>query len=441
MTATVSAPNQTEQVTYEGLYRLWEAGNWSATAIDLSADRVGWAGLSDVQRASARWLYAMFLYGEDSVTDNLSPFIDAAPTEEQKYFLATQQADEARHAVFFHRFFAEVIGTGSSLADTLSATLPELNWGYRRVFARLDRTCDELRTDRSLPMLARALTMYHLVVEATLAQQGQHFIEDHFTGSGAMPGFSEGMRFVSRDEQRHVGFGVKLLSELFEASDECKQASAEILRDVLPEALNVFIPPGWDLRYTREYGFELEDIYAAAIKALKSRFRAAGYPVEEMPPGILPLDPAVSEEESARQILTLVRAGAIAEPGTPQDSSPEIQRQFFALIGRSVEHSALSAPFTIQWRFPDAAAWHLRIAGGTVHAQMGDARRPDVTLESTWQTWTTLAMGMTDPVRAVLSRRLRLRGTPLKQLRLTQVFPRVGSALPPVLARPLARLV
>ena len=47
----------------------------------------------------------MFFFGEDSVTDNLSPYIDAAPKEEQKYFLATQQVDEARHAVFFHRFF------------------------------------------------------------------------------------------------------------------------------------------------------------------------------------------------------------------------------------------------------------------------------------------------------------------------------------------------
>ena len=43
----------------------------------------------------------MFFFGEDSVTDNLSPYIDAAPLEEQKYFLATQQVDEARHAIGF----------------------------------------------------------------------------------------------------------------------------------------------------------------------------------------------------------------------------------------------------------------------------------------------------------------------------------------------------
>ena len=54
----------------------------------------------------------MFFHGEDAVADNLSPFIDAAPREEQKYFLATQQVDEARHAVFFKRFMHEVVGRG-----------------------------------------------------------------------------------------------------------------------------------------------------------------------------------------------------------------------------------------------------------------------------------------------------------------------------------------
>ena len=53
---------------------------------------------SDLERRAALWNYALFFWGEDAVADNLSPFIDAAPREEQKYFLATQQVDEARHA-------------------------------------------------------------------------------------------------------------------------------------------------------------------------------------------------------------------------------------------------------------------------------------------------------------------------------------------------------
>ena len=157
----------------------------------------------------------MFFYGEDRVADTLAPYITAAPTEEQAYFLATQQVDEVRHSVFFHRFFKEVIGVGGdSIQSTLASTLPQLNWGYRGIFDRLDLMAEELRKDRSLPKYAQAITLYHLIVEGSLAQPGQHFIEDFFASEETMPGFSSGMANVSRDEQRHIGFGVKVLSEL-----------------------------------------------------------------------------------------------------------------------------------------------------------------------------------------------------------------------------------
>ena len=98
--------------------------------------------------AAALWNYSLFFYGEDSVADNLSPYIDAAPREEQKYFLATQQVDEARHAVFFARFFREVAGRGAGgdISAALASTEPDLTWGFRKVFDRLDRMADELRS-------------------------------------------------------------------------------------------------------------------------------------------------------------------------------------------------------------------------------------------------------------------------------------------------------
>ena len=78
----------------------------------------------------------MFFHGEDAVADNLSPYIDAAPREEQKYFLATQQVDEARHAVFFKRFMHEVVGRGDgSIAGGAARRRGrELTWGFRKTF-------------------------------------------------------------------------------------------------------------------------------------------------------------------------------------------------------------------------------------------------------------------------------------------------------------------
>jgi Ribonucleotide reductase, small chain len=111
-----------DQVSYTDLYARWEHGNWRATDIDFSRDREQWRSeLTDIDRSSALWTYSLFFHGEDSVADNLSPFIDAAPREEQKYFLATQQVDEARHAVLFARFIREVIGAGNDVGSALDA--------------------------------------------------------------------------------------------------------------------------------------------------------------------------------------------------------------------------------------------------------------------------------------------------------------------------------
>jgi ribonucleotide reductase beta subunit family protein with ferritin-like domain len=205
-----------DQVTYDDLYSRWERGNWRSTEIDFSQDKVEWRErFSDLERRAALWNYAMFFHGEDSVADNLTPFIDAAPREEQKYFLATQQVDEARHAVFFNRFMQEVVERGDgTIAGALEATRPELTWGFVKTFEMLDRVVDELRRDRTRTKLAQAVTMYHFVVEATLAQPGQHFITDYLTERDVLPGFRAGMHNVALDEQRHIAFGVKLLRDL-----------------------------------------------------------------------------------------------------------------------------------------------------------------------------------------------------------------------------------
>src|SRR6059058_4554647 len=201
-TATAQSSERTaiDRISYQDLYARWEKGNWSATALDFTQDRHDWhETFTELERRAALWNYALFFHGEDSVTDNLSPYIDAAPREEQKYFLATQQVDEARHSVFFGRFMREVVERGETLAGSLAATQPELTWGFRKTFEHLDKVADGLRKDRSKPNLAAAICMYHFVVEAALAQPGQHFIESYLHEREILPGFTAGMENVSRD--------------------------------------------------------------------------------------------------------------------------------------------------------------------------------------------------------------------------------------------------
>jgi ribonucleotide reductase beta subunit family protein with ferritin-like domain len=420
-----------ESISYEDLYRRWEQGHWQATAIDFTADRAGWAALSDIQRRSAVWLYSMFLYGEDSVAANLSPYIDAAPTIEQKYFLASQQVDEVRHAVFFHRFFTEVIGVGPDISATLAATQPHLNWGYRGVFNRLDRMAAELRRDRSLPRFAQAIALYHLVVEATLAQPGQHFIEEHFARAGSLPGFSAGMAKVATDEQRHIGFGVKTLSDCFAASDECRAAVAEIMAEVFRYVVAVFIPPGWDREYTRAYGFELEDVYAFGLRSIRTKWRAAGYPLEDMPAGVLPLDFSLPEEEMARRVIVLTAAGVLGQPSPRPQVSPEIQALFFDTVARTFDAGrAGPGRICIQWRFVDAEPWHIVIDAAGSQAFAGEAASADVTIESPWKDWIDLAAHGINPAGPLLGRRLRIHGSPRVLLRLPRLVryrPRIAA--------------
>ncbi len=422
---SVAEQNLMDRITYEDLYQRWERNNWSATDIDFSADREGWTALSEIQRRSAIWVYSMFFFGEDSVTDNLSPYIDAAPKEEQKYFLATQQVDEARHAVFFHRFFKEVIEVGDSVASTLAWTEQHLGWGYRKVFDRLDLMAEELRRDRSLPKFAQAITLYHLVVEATLAQPGQHFIEDYFVRDGSMPGFSAGMENVSRDEQRHIGFGVKVLSELVRESDECKAAIDELLAEVMQWTSSVFIPPGWDREYTRCFGFELEDISEWGIKALEQKWRTIGYPMDEMPPGVVPMDFSLPPRERGSQMIALTEAGVVGEPLPPGrvNATPEVQELFFNLIARTVDTTQTDgAPFTVQWRFEDAPPWHLVVANGSTHAESGVVGEADVTMESSWHDFVEMGKGAISPPKALLQRRLKLHGGPRDLLRFRKLM-------------------
>src|SRR5437764_6532295 len=197
----------TDAITYSDLYARWERGNWRATELDFSEDARQWREqFSEFERQSALRKYCLFFWGEDAVADNLSPYIDAAPLEEQKYFLATQQVDEARHAVFFKRFMHEVCGIGDgSMSSGLSAIKPQLTPGFRKIFDRLDRMADELRADRSRAKLPAAVTLYHALIEASLAQPGQHFICSYLEARDQLPAFRAGMETISTDEQRHIG--------------------------------------------------------------------------------------------------------------------------------------------------------------------------------------------------------------------------------------------
>ncbi|MEA2466588.1 MAG: ribonucleoside-diphosphate reductase beta chain [Thermoleophilaceae bacterium] len=414
-----------DRISYEDLYERWEKGNWRATELDFTQDRVDWhETFTDLERKAALWNYSLFFHGEDSVTDNLSPYIDAAPLEEQKYFLATQQVDEARHAVFFGRFMREVVNRGETIAGSLAATQPELTWGFRKTFAKLDQVADELRKDKSIPNLARSIFMYHLIVEATLAQPGQHFIEGYVNERGILPGFREGMENVSKDEQRHIGFGVKMLADLNRQDPDCKQAVADLLREVLPYTTAVLVPPNWDRSYTEVFGKTIEDIYEQGMISLEQKLRSAGMPLEELP-GPPPIPTDLSPRERADRAIGLMQRGVLGEKVGPPQKDPETVAMLFDLIKRTMDTSASPPGGTsIQWDFKDADPWHVVIDNGSTRAEQGRLENADLVLRCGFEDWVDVVAQRQDPRIAIATGKLRPKGSPRNLWRMRKLFGR-----------------
>jgi hypothetical protein len=425
--ATEAPRGALDHVSYEGLYKLWEKGNWSAFDIDFSRDRTDWHETwGDIERRAALWNYSMFFHGEDSVTDNLSPYIDAAPREEQTYFLATQQVDEARHAIFFKRFMHEVVEAGSgTVSSSLEATRPELTWGFRKTFEHLDKVADGLRKDRSIPNFAAAIVMYHLLVEATLAQPGQHFIEGYLDERGVMPGFHAGMQNVSRDEQRHIGFGVKCLSDLVKQDPDCKYAVADLIREVIPFMTGVFVPPNWDRRYTEVFGRTIEEVYEEGMASLEQKLKTAGLPLEELP-GAPPIPLDLTPRERAERAILMLQSGYLGEKTGPPDKDPERIGMLFDVIRRSIDTSATpnGGATSIAWDFADAEPWFLRIDNGSTEAQHGRLENADLTLRCRFEDWVDIVAGRRDPRIAMATGKLRPKGSVRVLLRMGKLFGR-----------------
>jgi SCP-2 sterol transfer family len=337
---------------------------------------------------------------------------------EQKYFLATQQVDEARHAILFSRFMREVVELGGDTASSLAATQPRLTWGFRKVFGRLDKMADELRRDRSKPKLAQAITLYHFIVEASLAQPGQHFIDESLTKRGLLPGLRSGIANVARDEQRHIAFGVKMIADLTREDPDCEPAIGELLREILPYTAAVFVPPDWDERYVTLFGFTLEDVYTHGVEAIDSRLRAAGLDPSTMRIG-LPFD--LPPRERADRALTLLRAGYLGAPNGHVVPNAEATAMMFDSLRRQLDTS-IAPGATIQWDFTDAEPWHLRIDNGSTAALPGRVESPDLTFKCRFDNWLDLAAGRIEPWRAVATGKIRPSGKVRMLVRAPKLF-------------------
>src|SRR5579885_1183565 len=409
------------------LYRLWEENNWSAKNLDFSQDAQDWQERhTEQQQRAILWNCAMFLDGEESVTVTLAPFLNAAPRYEDRIYLATQIADEARHHVFFDRFLREVCHIGQDYRSTLSATHSYLNWGYKQVFTELDRVSDRLRRrPGSLPLLAQGIAIYHLVVEGMLAHTGQHYLRDYASRTGFFPGFKEGINMVARDESRHIAFGMQLLRELVTSNAACKAAAIEMLNRVLPWAAGVFMPPACDWNYVTCLGYSPQEVFAFGLRSIETKLRRAGIEPSEVK-ALVKIGYADPPMEQADRLVNLIEGHIL---GT--DEEPCINEKAMDALFTSVAYIAdwtrvrhPRTPCTIQWVFDEAEPRYLELCPGeTPQVGTGKHAQARLTLYCSAADWVRIATGQLNQQRAVLTRRLRLSGDIKLLLQLPRILP------------------
>jgi ribonucleoside-diphosphate reductase beta chain len=272
------------EVDPASLYRRWEKQQWAVSDLDFSEDARQWATIPEGSREAIRRTMTLFFIGEQAVTDTLGPVLHAAPREDERVFLATQIADEARHTVFFYRFFDEVLEVHGGLRAALETVGPQATAGFRRIFdTHLADATDLVRRE---PANRRAwvesIVTYHLIIEGYLALAGQRNLLRYFRNAGLMPGFTTGFTAVARDESRHIGFGVLALRRRVVEDAEMGRVVARKVLELLEPAAQTAVNPESKLNIPdpatvppelRQSPVELREF---SIGSLSKRLRSVG---------------------------------------------------------------------------------------------------------------------------------------------------------------------
>jgi ribonucleoside-diphosphate reductase beta chain len=253
------------------LYRRWEDSQWSPFAVDLSEDHRQWAEMTGEDRDLIFYVLSSLMVAEERITTKFSGLVGAYGSEEEATFLSTQQVDEARHMQFYARFQDEVVASPDAIAAHIVRARDCVTDAFRHIFDdELVAAHKRLLADPgSLAAKVRFITLYHLILEATLGLTTFKFTTDYLSAEGLLPGFVEGYSKIHHDETRHIGYGVWFLRETVRAEPEMGHVVRQTLRDILPSVAASLTPP--DTGSDRDFaaiGASSKDIRAFALDGL-----------------------------------------------------------------------------------------------------------------------------------------------------------------------------
>src|SRR5205807_1670460 len=212
-------------------------GVWDPMAIDLAQDRLDWEALPSARRDDLIGTTTLFQAGEEAVTLDLLPLVLAVARRgrlEEEIYLTSFLWEEAKHTEFFRRWLDEVPEIGAQ--DLHEYIGPN----YRHLFfEELPTAMQRLLSDDSNEALARALTTYNMMIEGVLAETGYHSYSNQLEEGRLFPGLAAALKLISRDESRHIRFGVYMLQLLIQEDPDMWHAVEVRMAELMPYVLAI----------------------------------------------------------------------------------------------------------------------------------------------------------------------------------------------------------
>jgi ribonucleoside-diphosphate reductase beta chain len=201
---------------YRSLYDRYLRQRWNVNELDFTEDRADWSErMPDDARESFLSIASGFHHGERQVEVELAPLLFGVP-EDYKIFLTSQLEDEARHTVFFDRFYRDVVGLeGDGIMAVLDGSWPYIQETFIGPFGLLSYLTDDLRRDpynKHLQM--KYATTYMIWIEGVLALAVMKITLNYARDFKVLPAFYTGFTATCRDEARHVQAGMRFVRDL-----------------------------------------------------------------------------------------------------------------------------------------------------------------------------------------------------------------------------------
>lgn len=199
----MSTVARTRLPDYEHLLGISARGSWDPDAIDLHQDLLRWPSLGSRPRRRLLGLLAGFLVGEQAVAEHLAPFALAAEDPRLAAVLRAQHGEEERHARAIERLWAAFATPGQDPRELLDP-------GFVALFHERLPAIAATVGDQDGPGLGTAVALYHGLLEGVIFLAGQHALVDLATDH-ALPGLTETVERIQRDERWHVSLGMRIL--------------------------------------------------------------------------------------------------------------------------------------------------------------------------------------------------------------------------------------